>query len=191
MPLVTAPMWEVLQWSGCVLATASLFPAVLLLCTCFAKRKPTPSSAGLELRAHTQLSSAPAAAELKIIRWSPDAQSQNPAEVQQTPRGSERLGDMSVRELPRLPLQDRMQVRRHSSYTGSSVYDVVSEPRCPWPEADSRKTCSHLYEEPFPVYAQVHKTTPAAIRDRDNTDFHLYAKVKKTAGRAIKSELIL
>ncbi|XP_064187873.1 uncharacterized protein LOC135253014 [Anguilla rostrata] len=191
MPLDAAHLWEVLQWSGCVLAAASLLPAVLLLCARCAKRKPTPPPAGLELGPQAVQPSAPAAPELQNNSRSPEPQSQNPTEVQQAPKSSERLGDVSRRQLPRIPLQEGKEIRRHSSYTGE--YTVANELRCHWPELDGRNTstCSRPHEEePFPVYAQVHKTRPASQTDRDSTDLHLYAKVKKAGGRSVQSELI-
>ncbi|KAJ8289315.1 hypothetical protein COCON_G00019740 [Conger conger] len=188
MLLDTAALWAVLQWSGCVLVAASLLPIVLLVCVHCGQRKTTPPPGDLELELQTEAPFASVAAELQNTSRSPRPQSQNPTEVQQT--GSEGLGDEGRRQLPRIPLQEGKQVRRHSSYTGSSVYDTVQELRCHWPEPDSRETstCSQLYkEEPFPVYAQIHKNT-AGSRDR-NTDLHLYASVKKSTIRSVKSQL--
>ncbi|KAI1894942.1 hypothetical protein AGOR_G00120950 [Albula goreensis] len=207
MPLDSTPLWSSPHWSGCVLAGSSLLlPALLLFCACCAKRKSGAPPDDQELGSCTELPSLPAAVEQESANRSPEPQPQ-PTESQQiqtVTQGSDRQFEGSVvRQLPLVPPQGKERVRRHSSYTGStrgsSVYDVVEELRREWPNLDSgasRASRRHT-EEPhsggasvggasFPIYAQIHKATPTT-----DTDYQLYAKVKKTGIRVVKSELIL
>ncbi|XP_031642415.1 uncharacterized protein LOC109902192 isoform X2 [Oncorhynchus kisutch] len=113
---------------------------------------------------------------------------------QDTPRPVKK----ALRQLPPLPELEKSSVRRHSSYTGSVVYDVVATEVCnPWPTTNNQASqqhtadCSNHLEEvdekgevPFPVYAKVNKTKVCSNSSRRSP---LYAKVNKTSSRTVKS----
>lgn len=113
---------------------------------------------------------------------------------QDTPRSVKK----ALRQLPPLPELEKSSVRRHSSYTGSVVYDVVATEVCnPWPTTDNKASqqqtadgSNHLEEVdekgevPFPVYATVNKTKVCSNSSRRSP---LYAKVNKTSPRTVKS----
>lgn len=105
----------------------------------------------------------------------------------------------AIRQLPPLPEQQKSSVRRHSSYTGSTVYDTVKEVHSHFPPEDSKTPQQQTAEgstflekvdendgKVFPIYAQVNKKVPLGHSIRPSS---LYANVNKTDSQEVKSEL--
>ncbi|XP_031647798.1 uncharacterized protein LOC109864371 isoform X2 [Oncorhynchus kisutch] len=211
--MVLEIVWRLLspvQWSLCLLSLLLLLIVSMLLCAIRSKRKTSrlslaemgpisgerpPDSIEVTTSELRKNIIGPASSKRKSTQSQREHRGSFPG--QDTPRPVKK----ALRQLPPLPELEKSSVRRHSSYTGSVVYDVVATEVCNlWPTTDSQASqqhtvdCSnHLEEEdekgeiPFPVYAKVNKTKICSNSSRRSP---LYAKVNKTSSRTVKSELL-
>ncbi|XP_042160404.1 uncharacterized protein LOC121840578 [Oncorhynchus tshawytscha] len=206
--MVLEIVWRLLspvQWSLCLLSL--LLPIVSMICAIRSKRKTSRLSLaemGPISGERPPDSTEAKTSELRKNIIGPASSKRKSTQSQREHRGSfpgqdtPRPVKKALRQLPPLPELEKSSVRRHSSYTGSVVYDVVATEVCnQWPTTDNKASqqqtadgSNHLEEVdekgevPFPVYAKVNKTKVCSNSSRRSP---LYAKVNKTSSRTVKS----
>ncbi|XP_066573759.1 uncharacterized protein LOC136763569 [Amia ocellicauda] len=204
-------------------AACVLLIALLLLCGRCRRRKSDPPSAEEQQDAGMELASVPPDATEDItLKEDTSVSASEPQQeaTQESEKGVERQQSeaKAKRRLPDLPMSMSVKkpLRRHSSYTTSSVYDVVSEVKSDsgresWLAKRQSPDCSHLYdnvrvsalkareaEDIGAVYAKVNKSTTLALSSSqgevdtmdNNVDYALYSNVFKIRGRAVQSTFI-
>ncbi|XP_029592177.1 uncharacterized protein LOC115176360 isoform X1 [Salmo trutta] len=207
--MVLEIVWRLLspvQWSLCLLSL--LLPIVSMICAIRSKSRKTSRLSLAEMGPisgeRPPDSIEVTTSELRKNIIGPASSKRKSTQSQREHRGSfpgqdtPRSVKKALRQLPPLPELEKSSVRRHSSYTGSVVYDVVATEVCnPWLTTDNKASqqqtadgSNHLEEVdekgevPFPVYATVNKTKVCSNSSRRSP---LYAKVNKTSPRTVKS----
>ncbi|KAL0984705.1 hypothetical protein UPYG_G00145640 [Umbra pygmaea] len=170
------------KWSLCLMPLL-MVPIAFIICTKCSKRKKTsslslvepgeisgekPPNESIEVTTSEPVTTinVPVSSKLKSSESKRAHRVSYPAHV--TPKSLKK----NVRQLPPVPEQNKSNVRRHSSYTESAVYDIVGvDVRNPWPILDKNAPVQQttdginhigeIFEEDkegsFPVYATVIK----------------------------------
>ncbi|XP_010883709.1 uncharacterized protein LOC105019324 [Esox lucius] len=195
------------EWSLC-LSSIFLLPIALIICVTRSKREKTSR---LSLAEIGDISGEmPLDDSVEVTTSGPVTTINRPASTKHESRESQRvqsgsfLGQvtprsvkLALRQLPPVPELNKSNVRQHSSYTESVVYDIVALDFCnSLPTVDSKvlqkqtiEGSNHTgeeYEEDevvFPVYAEVNKTTVHLNSSRYSS---LYAKVNKIGSRNVE-----